>query len=194
MVNLRVRWRYILPICQVVLAGTLVYTARLEKQVFLAQGQVREAARARARMPGEETPGWQPISVWDYVPRSTQVLVAVDFPAFVLVAPLILLDARLKPQVIFSQGFGLASVFLFWWCRGRWLDFRPAPMFKNRAIRIAIVSAGLLASMGFGVAVWRSCWSEDPVAPLARLGVAAWCLVGVVVCATTLKRSLLPRL
>jgi hypothetical protein len=193
MVNHRVRWRYVLPISQVLLAGTLIYTARLEKQVFVAEGQVREAARARAQMPGEETPGWQPISAWDYVPRSTQVLVAVDLPAFVPFAPLALFDVQPTPHAFFYPAVGLACVFLFWWCVGRWLDFRPAPVFKNRAIRIAIVSAGLLASMGFGVAVWRSYWSEDPVAPLARLGAAAWCLVGIVVCATTLKRSLLPR-
>jgi len=66
-------------------------------------------------------------------------------------------------------------------------------MFKNRTIKIPIVSVGLLASMGFGVVVWRSYWSEYPVAPLALLGVAVWCLVGIVVCATTLKRSLLSR-
>ena len=180
-----------LPICQVMLAGTLIYTARLEKQILLAEEQMRGAARLPK--PGEVLcSGWQPI-IWDYVPLSAQVLVAIDFPAFVLVAPIALFDAELTPSALFSRGFGLASVFLFWWCVGRWLDFRPAPMFKNRAIRIGTVSAGLLALMGLGVAIASSFWRHDPVAPLGRLGAAVWCLVGIVVCATTLKRSLLPR-
>ena len=191
MVNLGVRWRWVLPVCQVMLAGTLTYTARLQRQVLLAEEQVRETARLPK--PGEvPILGWQLI-IWDYVPVSAQVLVAIDFPGFVLLAPIALFDAELTPSALFSRGFGLASVFLFWWWVGRWLDFRPAPMLRNRVIRIATASAGLLASMGLGVAIASAFWRHDPVAPLGRLGAAAWCLVGIVVCATALKRSLLPR-
>jgi hypothetical protein len=193
MVNLRVRWRYVLPICQVLLAGTLIYTARLERQVLLAEGEIREAARSRVQMPGEETVGWQPV-IWDYHPLSAQALMAIDFPAFVPFAPLAMFDVQLAPHALFYPGAGLACVFLFWWWVGRWLDFRPKPMFTRRAIRIPIVSVGLLVSMGLGAAIWSSYWSHSPVAPVGRLGVAVWCLVGIVVCATTLKRSLLPRL
>jgi hypothetical protein len=189
MANRGVRWRWVLPVCQVILAAALFYTAGLEKQVVFAESEVRDAARSPK--PGEElTLGWQPV-IWGYVPRSNQILTAIEFPVILAGAPLALLTGN---QNVFYRALILVGVFLFWWWVGRWLDFRPAPMFKNRAIRIVIVSAGLLASMGLGVAIASSYWRHSFVYQAERLGAAAWCLVGIVVCATTLKRSLLPRL
>ncbi len=159
----------------------------------------QRARYARPRGPGrrclvKKRPGGSPSAFGTTFPRSTEVLVAIDLPAFVPFAPLAMFDVQLAPHALFYPGAGLACVFLFWWCVGRWLDFRPKPMFTRRAIRIPIVSVGLLVSMGFGAAIWSSYWSHSPVAPVGRLGAAVWCLVGIVVCVTTLKRSFLPRL
>ena len=167
----RVRWRWVLPVCQVLLAVALTYTGKLEERTHLAQMQERAAA---AVPPPGEIPFIPMADGWGYVPVSAQIVVAIDFPVGIAFSPLLLFDVK-APDSLFLC-VGLAGVFPFWWWTGRWIDLRPMQIIKRRAARIAIASIGLLASAGLGAYTAFSYWGHSP---LAHLGIMIWCLFGI---------------
>lgn len=181
MVASRVRWQWVLPICQVLLAAALVYTGKLEERSRLAQMQERAAAVVPP--PGSlvfisETDGW------GYVPVSAQIVVAVDFPIGIVFSPFLLLDVRAPDSLV--SCVGLAGVFIFWWWTGRWIDLRPKQIIKRRPARIAVASIGLPASAGLGAYTAFSYWGHSP---LAHLGIMIWCLFGIILFVRMLSRK-----
>jgi hypothetical protein len=126
MTSSRIRWRWVLPICQVILGAGLVYTATLEERTYRAQ--IQERAAAAIPKPGSlsfipDTAGW------GYVPISAQVVMAINFPVGVVFSPLFFIAAGSDSLVL---GVGLAGVLAFWWWVGRWIDLRPKKLIHRR--------------------------------------------------------------
>jgi hypothetical protein len=181
MVIPRVRWRWVLPICQVLLAIGLVYMGSLEERTLRARAE----ERAAAILPERGAISFEPLTQsWGYVPLNDQIFIAIDFPVVLAVAPLKLIDLKSK---LVGRVVKLTGVFLLWWWVGSGLDFRGKKSSDRRVAKAAIAILGLLISIGLGAAVIFSYWGHTP---LGHFGGLLWCIYGAVFFANALRRNL----
>jgi hypothetical protein len=179
MATSRIRWRWVLPICQVLLAIALLYTGTLDEKI----DRSRMEEQAAAVLPEPDSISFEPIGSWGYVPLSTQIAFAINFPATLALIPLKFLDLKLK---LVNAAISLVVVFVFWWWVGRCVDVRSWPGFEWHPARITAGATGLLLSSLVGTTALLSYWGHTPV---AHIGAVLWSLFGAVFFLRMLRRA-----
>jgi hypothetical protein len=108
----RVRWRLVLPLIQVLLAGALLPLGALQKQTYLTEMNA--------------------MNVWDYIPWAHGMLFMIDMPALVLALPfaLVVEGGTYDRWAIF-----LLCVGLFWHWMGLGIDRRRGWSFPSLSDR-----------------------------------------------------------
>lgn len=137
-------WRWILSALQVVVAATLLVAGRIE--------QSDHEAKFKSWSTSE---GWQLKSEWDYIPRTYELLIIVDFPIVAATAPVAaVIKSHLAARALF-----LVLVGLFWYWIGSCLERgwkeretpRKLPWKSRLAANVIgfIVSGALLVSIAW---------------------------------------------
>jgi len=152
----RVAWRRVLPITQILLAVTLIGISRAREDAFYAEIRSR---RPEPPPPREDAIQFDPVVVWDHGDPLSSLVMAINLPAVIATAPLLLVlgDAKHGAALVAGLVALLFCIAILWYWIGRGLDRRfgsvgrPAPRKKRRRVMIA-KWVGFLG--GIGVAIF----------------------------------------
>lgn len=167
----RVRWRWILPLMQVVLAGVLLYWGMMQYRAKVGHGPTVTLDMENS------TVSWDVPAVWDYIPPAHILLMCVNLPALVLASPL---PAIAPENHLLHRTVLLIVVFLFWRWIGSRLDQRtgnlPQRVGLPSRVRVGAWILGIVAAAAFAVFGAWSLVHPGGLALVLPASVVAWAL------------------
>jgi len=156
------KWRFILPVGNAILAGSLLLIGHYQQRSSSSESAVTASK-------SEWTPAVAP-----HLAPGTQVAYAINFPALLLVRPL-----KAVGQTPLVGGFVVALTIL-WYVIGRMVE-SGVPRLGHKSTAIAALSLiGFLAAAGGVWFAWRAIGMHYVIPPLGALlwsvALGAYCL------------------